>query len=458
MTVLISLGWIGVMLCVGMVFRAKVTLLKKILAPTALIAGIVGFTLLNTTGLPGSDFKMYSNIVTELFTISFISIGLTKPAATSEGSIGKAILKGSLGMGLVWDILYALTPVIGALILFVIGPLFDMDPVYGLLVPFAFAQGPGQAAAFGATFESFGWVGAADVGVCFASIGFIWAFVVGAPLARLGYARGLTCLKRAETPALSKGYFTSEEKRVSTGTQTVHIANIDPLAFHMALTGLTYVLTWGVTFGLSKLIGEDTLWNMMFITGLLCAYIVRFLMKKLKLDFLHDNGTQRRITGFATDFLVTASFMSVQMSVIGKWLIPILIVSLVIGAVTYFVCVYFGRRFGGKNDFERTLGLWGVATGTVPSGIALVRIVDPELETTTAAELGMMNIPMMFSAATMIVVPMVAAGTMSMFTAILIMLAQIPVFLVILRLIRCWGKPTYSLANASKQVNMKAEE
>ncbi len=72
--------------------------------------------------------------------------------------------------------------------------------------------------------------------------------------------------------------------------------------------------------------------------------------------------------------------MAVQMSVIGKWLIPILVMCVVVGAVTLGFALFFGSRLGGTCDFERTLGLWGCLTGTCPSGVALIRIVDPNTE------------------------------------------------------------------------------
>ena len=81
---------------------------------------------------------------------------------------------------------------------------------------------------------------------------------------------------------------------------------------------------------------------------------------------------------------------------IRPWLFPLMVEALAITLITLILCLYFGRRFGDDNDFERTLGLYGTSTGTVPSGIALVRIVDPALKTTTAVELGMMNYVMLF--------------------------------------------------------------
>ena len=46
----------------------------------------------------------------------------------------------------------------------------------------AFAQGPGQAAAFGALYEGYGWENAAVVGVAFAAVGFLVSFLMCCPL------------------------------------------------------------------------------------------------------------------------------------------------------------------------------------------------------------------------------------------------------------------------------------
>lgn len=52
-------------------------------------------------------------------------------------------------MALIWCILYALQPLVGILIVSITGKAFHMDSMYGILVPFAFCQGPGQASTYG---------------------------------------------------------------------------------------------------------------------------------------------------------------------------------------------------------------------------------------------------------------------------------------------------------------------
>ena len=43
-------------------------------------------------------------------------------------------------MGLLWDILYGLTPLIGFIVILLVGTPFGMDAKYGLMIPFAFCQ------------------------------------------------------------------------------------------------------------------------------------------------------------------------------------------------------------------------------------------------------------------------------------------------------------------------------
>ena len=167
-------------------------------------------------------------------------------------------------------------------------------------------------------------------------------------------------------------------------------------------------------------------------------------MKKFDVDFLQEDVLQSKITGWTADYLVVCAFMAVAFNVIGDWILPMLIECAIMTVVTFVVCFYFGQRFGSDNDFERTLGLYGTSTGTVPSGIALVRIVDPEFKTNTAVELGLMNIVMMLSTPVYLLLLGLAAGSISA-TIVMLGLAGLCVaYLVILKVTKTWGKKTFS--------------
>lgn len=449
MSFMIAFGWASVMLCIGMVLRAKIPFFRNMLVPASVIAGLLGVVFMNVVpalGIQlGTDGDMFSNIVNNLFTVSFISISLTS-TPKSEESNAKNVVKGALALGLIWCLLYALTPLIATGLVAIFGKSVEMNPIYGMLIQFAFCQGPGQSAAYGAIFEQFGWPNSAMVAMTFASIGFVVAFFVGIPAAKAGIKKGLAknCGKLDDT--ILKGYLTKEEQTEYMVKDTTVNSNIETLAFHFALIGVCYVVALGIGKILGKIPGfmGQSMSAMMFMNGMYAAYIVKALMKKLNLDFLQENVLQSKITGWTADYLVVCAFMAVSVNVISKWLLPIIVVSVVITVVTFVVCFYFGQRIGGSNDFERTLGIYGTCTGTVPSGIALVRIVDPNFRTTTSVELGACNLTMLASTPVYLIILAFASGTIQIGLSCGLLAVCVVVYLIALKLTRCWGKKTFS--------------
>lgn len=71
---MMALGLAGIMLCVGMILRARLMFLRSMLVPASVLGGIIGMILMNI--LPvlevdiGTDSSMYTNIVNNLFTIN----------------------------------------------------------------------------------------------------------------------------------------------------------------------------------------------------------------------------------------------------------------------------------------------------------------------------------------------------------------------------------------------------
>lgn len=448
MEMMLAFGFASTMLCFGMFLRAKISIFRNMLMPASVIAGILGFVFMNMPigeGLRASiDTGIYTTIVNQLFIVSFISIGLTNSYQKKEDGI-KNVMKGAVALGIIWCLLYALTPLIGVGTIAVLGSKSGMDLIYGMLVQFAFCQGPGQSVAYGAIFEQYGWENASMVAVTFASIGFIAAFLIGVPAAKLGMKRGLAkhCGKLGEQ--ILKGYFRKEEQTEYMVKDTTCNSNIETLSFHFAIIGVCYLLAALIGKAFSYLPGflGTSMSAMMFMNGMYAAYIVKFVMKKLHLDFLQENVLQNKITGWTADYLVVCSFMAISVSIIKEWLPMILIISVFITLVTFFVCFYFGQRIGGENDFERTLGLYGTCTGTVPSGVAIVRIVDPNFHTTTGIELGASNLVMMASTPVYLLVLALASGTIRMEIAIYGLIGCVVLYLIILKVTKCWGKITF---------------
>ncbi|MFI3238578.1 MAG: sodium/glutamate symporter [Lachnospiraceae bacterium] len=467
---IMALSVAGLMTCVGMMIRTKSKALGKMLIPVNVIAGIIGLIYMNTINdyiLPTVTVNEFSTIVDILFTFSFISIGLasikdkkpkkelTKEEKKNMG--GASITKGSMGMGILWSLLFGLTGVIGVLIIYVVGPLFGMDAMYGILIPYAFCQGPGQAANMGAIFEDlYGLQNAEMVGLTFAVVGFIAAFLIGVPLAKWGLRKKLQVTKAKITESVERGYYLPEEQREPMGKVTTHSGNIETLTLHVALMGVCYILAVifaeivtyvpgiGASFG-----------SMLFMWGLLAAAIVKKVLRVLGVEFLLNKPLQNKITGWTSDFLVVCAFMAIKVSVVGAWIVPIVIESIVVALVTFLICVYFVSRLGSDHDYERVLGMYGMCTGTTPSGIALIRIVDPKLQTATATELGLTNAFMMFVMPVTIIVTFMGTGALTLNMACALIMVSVVFYLVLLKLCRTWNKPT---VNIFKGVKYDVEE
>ncbi len=397
MTLMLSIAWIGVMILVGVILRAVIKPLSSMLVPACVTGGIVGFILMNTGILTrcGVEFDMLNSIVTNLFTITFISMGLTATPKEEGVSAGKEAFKGSMVLGLTWNILYALQPLFGFATLLLVGGFFGMSANYGLQIPFAFCQGPGQSITFGGQIEAGGLMpGAQQVGITFAVLGFVWAFVVGVPIAKMGMKHNMATFPREISEGIRKGVYEPGDKGILVaGHQTTYSGNVDTLGFNIALVGLGYVITHPLCVLIQQVPISlvQTIGSMEFFIGLFVGYGIKYIMIFTGVKKYHDDNLQARITGWGTDFMICGAFMAVQLAVVGKWLVPILITCAVVGLITFFVGMFFCEHIGGAYDFERFLGLWGTATGTCPSGIALIRIVDPELRTTAASEMGSMN-------------------------------------------------------------------
>ncbi|MDE7271091.1 MAG: sodium:glutamate symporter, partial [Acetatifactor sp.] len=308
MSFMMAFGLASVMLCVGMLLRAKIPVFRKMLVPASVIGGMLGILFMNAVagmGIEiGTDSDMFTQIVNNLFTVSFISISLT--STSGESGNAKGVLKGALGLGLVWCLLYALTPMVATAIVSVVGGSVGMDAIYGMLIQFAFCQGPGQSAAYGAIFEQFGWSNASTVAIAFSSIGFVVAFCIGIPAAKLGIRKGIAKHCGKIDDSLLKGYLTKSEQKEYMVKDTTCNSNIETLAFHFALIGVCYVLAVGIAKVLSYVPGflGTSMSSMMFMNGMYAAYLVKWLMKKLHLDFLQENTLQSKITGWSADYLV----------------------------------------------------------------------------------------------------------------------------------------------------------
>ena len=102
-----ALCWIGMLLMLGTLIRAKVPLFQKLLFPSSLIGGLIGFVLINLdlVGMPTSTGwkditpNIFSMITFHLFAFGFVGIGLLQ---TKKPASGKVVMRGALWIALVF--------------------------------------------------------------------------------------------------------------------------------------------------------------------------------------------------------------------------------------------------------------------------------------------------------------------------------------------------------------------
>lgn len=394
-----AFGWIALVLLAGVVLRAKIGLLQKFLVPSAIIAGIIGFAL-KSTGLIKIDYDTFTLFAIHFFTLNFISVGLTgtedamKPKGTS---VRKVIFKGMMWMAIVGLFIQSLQSIVGMGVIAATNTF--LKPLWeglGYLLSVGYTQGPGQAVAISTVWENSYMVeNAISVGLTFAAAGFLVSALVGVPLAQWGLKKGLAANKQKELPRDFMVGLYEEGKRPSAGEQTTHSANIDALAFQVAALMTVYFITYFVTLGIKSVIPaamQGIAFGLMFMWGMIIAVITRAILKKLGLAHYLDNNVQRRITGMSVDFMVASTFMAIKVSTLWTFVIPIVIMCVLGAIVTFYGMLYFGRRVE-HNSLERTVALFGILTGTIASGLLLLRIVDPDFKTTTVFEVAMYSVP-----------------------------------------------------------------
>lgn len=394
--------WLSLLLTLGTLLRAKIKFLQTTLIPASLIGGVLGFICiqLDIVGLPTSNgwvkipTSVFSIITFHLFAFGFVGVGFMRSAATNTN---KVLMRGGLWMTFLFGLVWAMQGLIGFSIFELYAKITgaDINAFQGYLLGSGFAQGPGQAHAYGLIFETnFGIANSVSVGLAAAALGFIAAVSVGVPLANIGIKRGWITGKNKGTlgPDFLRGIMNKGDKQACAHF-TTHPANIDSLGFHVAIMAITYALAYSFALVWTNFMPKAISglgFGILFTWGMCIAMIIRGLMGKFDVTHIMDQGTIKRITNSSVDFMICAVFLAISVAELQDVIVPLLCSAVVATLATLIVIMWFAKRAPGFN-FERGLAIFGCYTGTVASGLLLLRIVDPDFESPVAVELGIMN-------------------------------------------------------------------
>ena len=390
---IIDAGAISIALVLATFLRARIRFFQKYLIPNALTAGFLLLPVYNYLfPFLGYEQNKLGELVYHLLNVSFISMSLRASPPKLKGHKGGGVLGMSTGILLG----YATQALLGlALTLFFLPKLF---PAFGLFLPLGFALGPGQAFAIGKGWETMGFSGAASIGLTFAAIGYLWASFGGVYLINHGLKKGWLkseLLGSLQNRTMLTGVVGREEEKPVGARLTTDNEAIDSFSFHVAAVILTYFFSYlflsAITMGLSLLgkAGRDlavNLWGINFIFSSITAIIMRKVIEALRIEYLLDNETLSRISGFSVDFMVAGSIAAISLVFVGVFWFPILLMSTLCGIMTIIIVPWFCSRMFRDYQFERMLMIYGVSTGTLSTGLALLRVIDPEFKTKVASD------------------------------------------------------------------------
>ena len=397
MSLLIAFGFLSLLLLLGVLLRAKIKFLQNFMVPACLTGGVIGFFILNTTGFPQVQPELYPALAYHFFTISFVCIGLRGMSKVdqSKGSATKEMVRGSIWQAQMFHMGLCSQLILATGIVYLLNALTGRDYLesIGFLAAQGFAAGPGQAISTGLVWEKFGHSGMGQLGMTFAGVGFIVAFAIGVPLVRWGVRTGLNTYPVGSVPEEVKTGLLAPENRPCGLRQVTQNSNVDSLALQLALVlgawMLAYYAVEAVATRVPSSIG-GTMWGLFFLINMVSGMLIRFAMRKLGIVHLIDGDSMTRLTGWMMEFLLLSTLIGIKFAVVKDYILPIIVLSVVLAVFTLFFILYFGRRVPGYS-FERTVMMFGTCTGTIPTGLILLRMVDSELKTTVSVEAGMWN-------------------------------------------------------------------
>ena len=373
-TLFVDVGIISVLLLIGKLMRVKIKLIQKLFIPPSLLAGFMGLALgphgLNVIPL-STQTGVYAGI---LIALIFGAMPLTSQKVKGDGAaIGSMWAYSLAGMLLQW----AFGGLLGLLILTQIWPL---NPAFGITMPSGFCGGHGTAAAIGQAFGQFGYDEILTLAMTAATCGIVASVILGLIIIKWGTKKKYTSFlaNYDDLPQELRIGLLPNEKRENMGESTCSSISIDSLTFNL-------IIVCTIALGgycISKIVSY-------FMPGFelpvfSCAFVIGILLKKIfdktKVSNYICPQTVGHISGTFTDLLVAFGIASIKISVVVEYIVPLLIL-LVSGLIATLIYVLvMARKLMKECWFEKAIFTWGWFTGTMAMGIALLRVVDPKMQ------------------------------------------------------------------------------
>ena len=373
------------------------------LIPTSVLGGIMLLIIAAVwnavTGTPLFDTAFFGgNGYAGLEIITYHALGLGFIATSMRSSEQKMTKKRNIEIfntGVTTVSTYLIQGIVGLGITMIAAKAIDgFFTAAGILLPFGYGQGTGQAMNYGNIYEQdYGFVGGKSFGLTVAALGFLSASIGGViHLNILRKKHGIASVTRGGA-ALTLEDFQQENEISLNGS-------IDKLTIQIALIALAYWLSYFLMVILGNLLPgmKSVVYGFNFLFGVLMAAVLKAVMKFLKKTGVMkreyvNNFMMNRLGGVFFDIMVVAGIAAIRLDVLKNNWGVILILGVAGLVITYFyvrlTCVTLFKDY----QEEQFLAMYGMLTGTASTGVILLRELDPNFKTPVADNLVYQNFP-----------------------------------------------------------------
>ena len=404
--ILIVLGFASMFLLIGLILRSKITVLQRFFLPASVVGGIVGLILVqifSRIGPAAEQVAEYVSVMDALPAILIVPIFASTPLGNfkRKNDMEKAAAKSASGIanGVFWLMCGVMTVqmVIGFAVNFImtkVGSSIPFYKVWGFELAAGFTGGHGTAASIGAIYSGIPAVAdvasqGKDVATTFATFGLIGGMLLGIIFINIAARKGKTAVMKK--PAALEGVaLTGLQKDISRqeslGRETTKSFTMETLSVHMSVILCVVLVAYGVSALLSRvpaigsLLKQLPVWSIAMVLMLLANKII----SALHLEWMIDKKVVQKLSGFLTDFAIVCAITSMNLKTIAAFIVPIVICSVISFVVTYFYTFKL-TTFIARNEapFEHSIIAWGTSTGVLMTGLVLLKVCDPNYETST---------------------------------------------------------------------------
>ncbi len=377
-------AYLSILLILGIVIKSKVKIFQELFIPASIIGGIIGLILGPACLGRYYDIipKSWIDDIRSIPGVLIIPILISVPLGMELGKENK-VVQNTVNTG---GILFLVTFVqlfIGYFINFIFDRVFNIKlyKSFGAELNSAFAGGHGTAGVVANTLKEVGsgyWELAQGVTVTLATVGLVAGIVFGIFQIKKNFGNALTSEVLSE---YKSGYIKNREKQAILGKETMLTTTVDTLAYHLAIifaaSGLSIMILDIFKKFQIPLLSKLTIWSF----GMIVMFFIWKAMNKMELNWSIDSRVKGKITGTLTEFAIVAAVTTIPLRGVMSYIIPIVVTALVGFSISWIVIYKLAKKYFKDYQLERTLAMFGTSTGVFITGILLLRICDPKLET-----------------------------------------------------------------------------